>query len=95
MNDLKERVEKYIEIEKNAFDKLKIGVPPGSYLEGSARDFLFMAKSYYNDAIFFKKKGDLVNALAALNYSYGWIDAGVRIGLLDGGDDHRLFTHFK
>ncbi len=54
-------------------------------------DFLDMIKRYYSDAEFFYKKGDFVNAFAALNYAHGWLDAGARIGLFDVHDS-RLFT---
>ncbi len=54
-------------------------------------DFLDMIKRYYSDAHFFYKKGDFVNAFAALNYAHGWLDAGARLGLFDVHDS-RLFT---
>jgi hypothetical protein len=33
-----------------------------------------------------------VNALASFSYGYGWLDAGVRMGLFDVPDDSDLFT---
>lgn len=92
MEDLESRVERYIKLEKEALEKVKISASEDSYLHGSARDFLSMAENYFNDALHFREKGDLLNCFAALNYSYGWIDAGVRIGILDGSGDHRMFT---
>lgn len=92
MEDLESRVDRYIRLEKEALGKVKVSAAAGSYLEGSAKDFLSMAENYFSDALHFKEIGDLLNCFAALNYSYGWIDAGVRIGILDGGGDNRLFT---
>lgn len=92
MEELQARVDRYIELEKEALKKVKIAAAGGSYLEGSAKDFLSMAENYFSDALHFRKKGDLLNCFAALNYSYGWIDAGVRLGILDGSGDNRMFT---
>ena len=36
--------------------------------------------------------GDHVRAFGAINYAHAWIDAGVKIGLLDGHGDDVLFT---
>ena len=40
----------------------------------------------------FMDNGDYVRAFGAINYAHAWIDAAVRIGLMDGHDDDRLFT---
>jgi uncharacterized protein len=45
-------------------------------------DFLTMARSYYEDGVYFRKSGDLVNALVCFSYGHGWLDAGVRVGAL-------------
>jgi hypothetical protein len=45
-------------------------------------DFLTMARSYYADGVYFRKSGDLVNALVCFSYGHGWLDAGVRVGAL-------------
>ncbi len=92
---LAERVEKYMALEEEALKKIRISVPQGSHLMTVAEDFLEMIRNYKNDASHFISQGDLVNALSALNYSYGWIDAGVRFGLFDGFGDTRLFTVFR
>ena len=44
------------------------------------------------DANHFLNSGDLVRAFGAINYAHAWIDAAVRIGLMDGHGDDRLFT---
>ena len=93
--DLKEKVERYFKIEQSALNKIHISVPADSYLYGIAKDHMDMIMNYYNDAKYFYDKNDLINAFASLNYSYGWIDSAIRIGLFDGESDHRLFTHFR
>lgn len=95
MESLEERVRRYVEIEEKALSKIKVIAPVDSYLEGLARDSLNMIKSYFEDAKHFLEKGDLLNAFAALNYSYGWIDSGARLGIFDTEGDHTLFTLFS
>ena len=51
-----------------------------------------MCDDYQNDARYFLNNGDLVRAFGAINYAHAWIDAAVKIGLLDGHGDDRLFT---
>lgn len=53
---------------------------------------LDMAGRYVEDASYFRKRGDLLNAFGALYYAHGWLDAGARIGLFDVGGDCRLFA---
>ena len=50
-----------------------------------------MVSNYLSDAKHFEKKGDFVNAFAALNYSHGWLDSGVRLDVFKVDDD-KLFT---
>ncbi len=89
------RVEKYIEIERRALNEISISVPENSVLYIYAKDSLNMIKAYFDDALYFKEKGDLINALSALNYSYGWIDSGVRLGIFKTDNDYTKFTFFK
>ena len=51
-----------------------------------------MCDDYQADAKHFLESGDLVRSFGAINYAHAWIDAAVRIGLMDGHDDDRLFT---
>ena len=87
-----ERVRKYLGITEKGLKKLKIAPPEKSHNRKIAEDFLTMAKSYYSDAKFFFEKGELANAFACVNYAHGWLDAGVRIGFFDVGEDYVLFT---
>ncbi len=87
------RLEKYFDITGRALKKVKL-------LKGqltidthkSATEFLDMAQRYYDDAHYFRRKGDDLTAFAALNYSHGWLDAGARLGLFDVDGDNVLFT---
>ncbi|EQB71713.1 MAG: hypothetical protein AMDU1_APLC00020G0079 [Thermoplasmatales archaeon A-plasma] len=93
--DLRQRVRRYIEIEDAALAKITIAVPDNSMLKDFADSAMTMIRSYFSDAKHFLEKNDPINAFAALNYSYGWIDSLVRLGVLDGHDDHRLFTLYR
>lgn len=95
MESLGDRVKRYIEIEEQALSKIKIIAPEDSYLETLAKDSLEMINSYFSDARHFYEKGDLLNAFAAINYSYGWLDSGARLGIFDASGDHRLFTLYR
>jgi len=88
----KERVQKYLKITEKGLNMLTISCAEKSHLKKVAEDFLTMAQSYYKDAIFFFEKGELANAFACVNYAHGWLDAGVRLGLFDGGEDYVIFT---
>ncbi len=90
INDAK--LEKYFDVTGRAIKKVKINSHTKINVKEAAEDFLDMAKRYYSDAEYFKKKGDYVNAFAALNYAHGWLDAGARIGLFDVDHDNILFT---
>ncbi len=84
-----EKLEKYTDITKQAIAKVKL--VPGSW-EEKAQDMLDMAQRYYSDANYFRQKGDLVTAFAALNYAHGWLDAGARLGFFDVEKDNLIFT---
>jgi uncharacterized protein len=87
--------EKYLRLTREALAKVRAAPPARSFLAGASEDFLAMARSYLADAEHFAQGGDLDRALAAASYAHGWLDAGVRLGLLDGGDDDQRFTLFR
>jgi len=87
-----ELIEKYLRLTDQARDKATPLVEPGSAEEETLNDMLRMADDYRSDAQHFAENGDLVRAFGAINYAHAWIDAGVRIGLLDGHGDDLLFT---
>jgi hypothetical protein len=84
-----EKVERYFTVTEEALDLAKENIIIGR--EEDAREIVTMVENYISDAHHFEEKGDLVNAYGALNYSHGWIDAGVRLGVFNVNDD-RLFT---
>lgn len=88
------KLAKYFSITKRALKKVKIVKKKTKTIEWekNAEDFLDMAQRYYQDAKYFKEKGDIVTAFAALNYAHGWLDAGARLGLFDVNHDNILFT---
>ena len=57
----------------------------------AAAECLEMAEAYLDDGRHFLEGDDLANALAAFAYGHGWLDAGVRTGVLTA-DDPELFT---
>ncbi|MFT7615935.1 MAG: hypothetical protein ACI8Y7_000762 [Candidatus Woesearchaeota archaeon] len=86
------KLEKYFDVTGRAIKKVKLQKEAEINVESAAIDFFDMASRYFSDAQFFEKKGDVVNAFAALNYAHGWLDAGARIGLFDVDKDNVLFT---
>ena len=87
----KEKIEKYLKLTAEARAK---ATPIAESEEDLARleSMMRMCDDYQADAKHFQEKGDLVRAFGAINYAHAWIDAAVRIGLMDGHDDDRLFT---
>ncbi|MCR4327460.1 MAG: DUF357 domain-containing protein [Nanoarchaeota archaeon] len=85
----KEKLERYFKVSETAFKLVKKKVIKGK--EKEAKEVIEMAGNYISDAKHFEKKGDFVNAFAALNYAHGWIDSGVRLEIFDV-DDSRFFT---
>lgn len=57
--------------------------------EARGEECLEMARAYLEDGRHFYRSNDLPNALAAYAYGHGWLDAGVRLGvvIVDNGDD--------
>ena len=86
------KLKKYRELTLKALEKVELKSPKGSKENEMGKKLLEMAESYYSDAQFFEQEGKLLTALAAYSYAHAWIDAGVRLGLLDGKGDSRLFT---
>lgn len=87
-----ERVESYLDITRRARAKATPLVEAPSKEEAHLAVMLRMADDYASDAQHFLQTGDLVRAFGAINYAHAWIDAGVKIGWLDGHGDDILFT---
>ena len=87
-----EKLAHYFDVTGRALKKVKLNDQADINIKEAAQDFFDMASRYYTDADYFAKKGDIVNAFAALSYAHGWLDAGARIGLFDVDNDNVLFT---
>ena len=59
-------------------------VPASTPLGATAAEILEMVRCYASDGMVFYRKGDLVNAVASFAYGYGWLDAGVYLGYVNG-----------
>lgn len=86
------RVEKYLDITRRAREKATPIHADGSPESSQLSVMLRMADDYASDAQHFLNIGDHVRAFGAINYAHAWIDAGVKLGLLDGHGDDVLFT---
>jgi hypothetical protein len=84
-----EKLEKYFSITEKALNIVKKNIIKGK--EKQAEEIISMVSNYISDAKFFEKKGDFVNAFAALNYAHGWLDCGVRLDIFNV-QDNKLFT---
>ena len=87
LQPLEQKLSKYFELTAKALQKVKIVEKHRK----EAEDLLDLAKRYYDDAKFFEKKGDLVNAFGAVCYSHAFLDIGARLGFFDVGKDNKLF----
>lgn len=84
---IEQKLQKYFELTSKALKKVKIVEKH----KKEAEDFLDLAQRYFDDAKYFEKKGDLVNAYGAVVYSHAFLDIGARLGLFDVGKDNELF----
>ena len=56
-------------------------------IDEKGKELVKLAKCYFEDAKHFKEEGNLENAFAAVCYAHAMLDAGVRIGVLEGNDN--------
>ncbi|MGQ4555625.1 DUF357 domain-containing protein [Halobellus sp. GM3] len=90
--DLIEKTDRYEGMFADALAEAEIAVPESTPLGEAAAEIREMARSYLEDGRHFRENDDPVNALASFSYGYGWLDAGVRIGLFEIPDETHLFT---
>jgi uncharacterized protein len=76
-----ERLEREFKVTKKILDSIDINVDKSNQFYKNALHFLDTATRYYKDAEYFKSKGDKASAFGALNYAFGWLDAGKDISL--------------
>lgn len=84
-----EKIKKYQEITRKALNIAKKKISKGK--EKEAKEIIEMVANYLSDSEYFKKNRDYVNAFAAINYSHGWLDCGVRLKIFNV-KDIKLFT---
>ncbi|GGJ13594.1 hypothetical protein GCM10008995_24330 [Halobellus salinus] len=90
--DLNEKTDRYEGMLADALAAAEVAVPSATPLGDAAAEIREMVLSYLEDGRHFREHGDPVNALAAVSYGYGWLDAGVRMGLFAVPDGTDLFT---
>ena len=84
-----EKLNKYKDLTTKALSIVRKSIIKGK--QKQAKEIIDMVSNYLSDADFFEKKGDFVNAFAAINYAHGWLDSGVRLDIFKVKDD-KLFT---
>jgi len=89
---LEKLVKKYHSLTEKALGRVSIKKGLSVPEQEKAMQLLEMAKNYFSDAKHFEREGRLETALAAFSYAHAWLDAGVRLGFLDGKKDDKLFT---
>ncbi len=88
----KDRLSHYLALTKKARAKATPIHEEGTEQAKQLAVMMRMADDYSSDAQHFMDKGDYVRAFGAINYAHAWIDAGVKLRLLDGHGDDVLFT---
>ncbi len=84
---IEQKLQKYFELTSKALKKVKIVEKH----KKEANELLDLSQHYFDDAKYFEKKGDLVNAYGAVVYAYAFLDIGARLGFFDVGKDNELF----
>ena len=87
-----EKLIHYLALTKAARSKATPIHDEGTLQASQLKIMMRMADDYISDAHYFKTNGDFVRAFGAINYAHAWIDAGVKLRLLDGHGDDVLFT---
>jgi hypothetical protein len=90
--DLAEKTDRYEGMLAEALSVAEVAVSAETPLADAAAECLEMAESYLEDGRHFRASDDPVNALASFSYGYGWLDAGVRMGLFTVPAETELFT---
>ena len=83
------KINKYFSLTSKALKVSKKSIIKGK--ETQAKEIIDMVSNYLSDAKYFKEKKDFVNSFAAINYSHGWLDAGVRLDIFKT-KNNKLFT---
>ena len=84
-----EKIEKYYEITKRAFDIVKKSITKDR--EKEASEITQMVEAYLSDSLHFKEKKDYINSFGCIYYAHGWLDCGARLKIFTV-TDNKLFT---
>ena len=84
---IEQKLQKYFNLTSKALKKVKIIEEH----KKEANELLDLAQRYFDDAKYFERKGDLVNAYGAVVYAHAFLDIGARLGFFDVGKDSTLF----
>ena len=87
-----DKLNHYLDLTKRARAKATPIHEEGTEENKQLQVMMRMADDYASDAKHFMDNGDYVRAYGAINYAHAWIDAGVKLRLLDGHGDDVLFT---
>jgi hypothetical protein len=82
----KERLEKEFDRTEKALKAIRI-----SSDKQEAHELFDLASRYYDDAKYFRDKGDWASAFGALNYSFGLLDAGAKMKIFEIISNKELF----
>lgn len=88
---IEQKLKKYFELTSKALKKVKIHHDLDIKSRKSAEDIFDLAQRYFDDAKYFEKTSDLVNAYGAVVYAHAFLDIGARLGFFDVGNDNELF----
>ncbi len=75
------KIDRYLRNARPWFENLRIEKSDIMDVNKISKQFYDIAISYYKDALYFYKKNEYANSLAALEYAEGWLDAGCAIGI--------------
>lgn len=89
---LVEKTERYRLLLSCALESLSAAPEPGSCLAAPAERILFIGHTWYCQGAALEKAGDFASALSATSYCFGWLDAGVRLGLFRITGYRDIFT---
>jgi hypothetical protein len=89
---LSAKTSKYQALLGTAITKLEPAPEHGSCLHGVGERILMIARVFHEQGVSRERSGDCQSGLAMYSYGFGWLDAGVRIGLFRIRDHREMFT---
>lgn len=91
-SQLTEKTTRYCRMLEGALHSLSYAPDRDSAMHPAARRLCNRAVDHFESGMSFLSTHDLLNGLASFSYGYGWLDAGIRAGLLRIEGDRTLFT---